>query len=235
MTKEDFSGGGGCNRDTRATWNTGLCEGLSGAPVFSSWIAIYGQVGEVVEELGCSVAFRYKTEETRLGVDQFGVRVTGSESGIFNDVFEERNVGFDASNTEFTKGTVHSLAGGFEVTTGGGELNEHRVVVWSNDSSSVSVSGVEPDAKSGSGSIVSDTAVVGGKSLFRVFSRDPTLDGEAVARDFSLVRNSNFGFVKFLALCYEDLGADKIDAGNTFGDGVFDLNARIHFDEEPFF
>lgn len=235
MTKEDFSGGGGCNRDTRATWNTGLCEGFSGAPVFSSWIAIYGQVGEVVEELGCSVAFRYKAEETRLGVDEFSVRVTRSESGIFNDVFEERNVGFDASNTEFTEGAVHSLAGGFEVTTGGGEFNEHRVVVWSNDSSGVSVSGVKSYAKSGSGTIVSDAAVVGGKPLFRVFSRDPTLDGEAVARDFALGGDSNFGFVKFLALCHEYLRTDKIDAGNAFGDGVFDLNARIHFDEEPFF
>ena len=32
---------------------------------------------------------------------------------------------------------------------------------------------------------------------------------------------------------HEDLGAHEVDAGNLLGDGVFDLNAGVHLDEEP--
>ena len=205
LVKEDFSGGRGCRWDTRAVWDTRLGEGFSRAPIFGSWVAIDGEVGEIVEELGCSVAFWDETEEAWLGVDKFGVCVTGPESRIFNDVFEEGDICFYASNTEFTKGTVHSLTGGFEVTAGGGEFHEHRVVVWGDNSSGVAVSRVETDAKSGSGAIVCNSAVVGGKSFFRVFRRDTALDGKAITGDFCLARDSNFGFVKFIALSHEYL------------------------------
>ncbi len=36
-----------------------------------------------------------------------------------------------------------------------------------------------------------------------------------------------------MALGDEDLRADEVDAGDAFGDGVFDLDAGVHFDEEP--
>ena len=41
-------------------------------------------------------------------------------------------------------------------------------------------------------------------------------------------------FVEFVALGGEDLAADEIDAGDEFGDGVFDLDARVDFDEVEF-
>ena len=40
--------------------------------------------------------------------------------------------------------------------------------------------------------------------------------------------------MQLVALRYENLRAHEVDAGHHFGDSVFDLNARIHFDEIPF-
>ena len=40
------------------------------------------------------------------------------------------------------------------------------------------------------------------------------------------------GLVEGLALGDEDLGADDVDAGHLLGDGVLDLDARVHLDEE---
>ena len=37
-----------------------------------------------------------------------------------------------------------------------------------------------------------------------------------------------------MALGDEDLRADEVDAGDALGDGVLDLDAGVHFDEEPF-
>jgi hypothetical protein len=39
--------------------------------------------------------------------------------------------------------------------------------------------------------------------------------------------------VEGVALGDEDLGADEVEAGDDLGDGVFDLDARVHLDEEP--
>jgi hypothetical protein len=39
--------------------------------------------------------------------------------------------------------------------------------------------------------------------------------------------------VEGVALRDEDLGADEIEAGDDLGDGVLDLDARVHLDEEP--
>jgi hypothetical protein len=47
------------------------------------------------------------------------------------------------------------------------------------------------------------------------------------------VRNGEFLAEEGVALGDEDLRADEIDAGDTLGDGVLDLDARVHLDEEP--
>jgi hypothetical protein len=39
--------------------------------------------------------------------------------------------------------------------------------------------------------------------------------------------------VQRVALRDQDLGADEVEAGDDLGDGVLDLDARVHLDEEP--
>ncbi len=40
--------------------------------------------------------------------------------------------------------------------------------------------------------------------------------------------------VQLVALRDQNLRAHEIEAGDDFGDGVLDLDARVHLDEEPF-
>ncbi len=76
-------------------------------------------------------------------------------------------------------------------------------------------------------------AVVRHELVFRVFRGDPALDGVAVARNVRLLRHVHFRTVQGVSLRDEDLRADEIEAGDHFGDGVLDLDARVHLDEEP--
>lgn len=180
-------------------------EGFGGAPVFGSGVSVDGEVGEVVEEFGGAVAFWDEFEETRLGVDEFGVGIARTEGGILDHVLEERDVCFHATDTEFAEGAVHALAGGLEVTAGGGELDEHGVVIRSDYGSGVAISGIESDAKAGGGTVVGDATVVGCEAFFGVFGGDPALNGEAVAGNVRLRGDADFRFVKFFALGHEDL------------------------------
>ena len=83
-----------------------------------------------------------------MSVDEFGVGVAGAEGLVLDDVLEEGDVGLHAADAELAEGAVHALAGGLEVAAGGGELDEHGVVVGGDDGSGVAVSGVETDAES---------------------------------------------------------------------------------------
>ena len=59
------------------------------------------------------------------------------------------------------------------------------------------------------------------------------MDGEAVARDLRLRREGQFRPVERKPLRDENLRAHQVDAGDDLGDGVLDLDARVHLDEEP--
>ncbi len=230
--EEDFAGAFELDLGL-AAWDAGSGEGFGGAPVFGSGVAVDGDVGEVVEEFGGAVAFGGELEEARLGVDEFGVGVAGAESLVGNDVLEEGNIGLDAADAEFAEGAIGALAGGFEVTAHGGEFDQHGVVVRRDDGTGVAVAGVETDAEAGSGAVVCDAAVVGCEAFLGIFGGDAALDGVAIAGNVFLGGNADLGLVKFVALGDENLGANEVDAGDAFGHGVLDLNARVHFDEEP--
>ena len=159
--------------------------------------------------------------------------VAGAEGLILNDVLKEGDVGLHSANTEFAEGTVHALAGGFEVASHGGELHQHGVIVRSDDGSGVAVAGVEADAVTRSRTVVGNAAVVGCEAFFGIFGGDTALDSEAIAWNVGLRGDSDGGLVKFFALGDENLGTDKVNSGDTFGYGVFNLNAGVHFDEEP--
>ena len=62
--------------------------------------------------------------------------------------------------------------------------------------------------------------------LVRVFRIDPRLDGMAVERDLVLRQRQLF------AERHPQLPFDQVDAGDQFGDGMLDLQPRVHLDEE---
>ena len=51
---------------------------------------------------------------------------------------------------------------------------------------------------------------------------------------FRLLRQAQLRVVQMAALRDQNLRAHQVNAGDDLGDGVLDLDARVHLDEEPF-
>jgi hypothetical protein len=65
-----------------------------------------------------------------------------------------------------------------------------------------------------------------------VFCGDAALHGDAAGFDVILPGDVQRRLVELVALSDEDLAFHQIDAGDHFGDGVLDLDARVDLDEE---
>src|SRR5207237_6372289 len=83
----------------------------------------------------------------------------------------------------------------------------------------------------GRGAIGGKAAVIGDEMVLGVLGGDTALDGHAAGFDLVLLRNIQRRLVELVTFADEDLRLDQVDAGDHFGDGVLDLNARIDFDE----
>ena len=69
--------------------------------------------------------------------------------------------------------------------------------------------------------------------MFGVFGGDAALDGRAVQRDIRLLGKRKRRRVQGVPFGNANLRLHEVDAGDHFGDGVLDLDARIDFDEVP--
>ena len=70
------------------------------------------------------------------------------------------------------------------------------------------------------------------KRLARIFGRDPALQGEAVRHDDVLrTRGRSPDRTAAVPWAIRSLLLDDVQAGDLFGDGVLDLDARIDLDE----
>ena len=153
---------------------------------------------------------------------------------MVDDVFEERDVGFDAADAEFAEGAVHAGASFGKVSAPGGDFDEERVVERGDDGTAVGAGAIEADAEAGGGAIGLNFAVVGDEAVGGIFGGDAALKGGAMEGDFVLGGEVHLGAVQGEALGDLDLAVNDINAGDHLGDGVFDLDAGIDFNEEPF-
>src|SRR4051794_39278814 len=85
--------------------------------------------------------------------------------------------------------------------------------------------GVEADAGAAWGLPFRDRARRGAEAGVGVFGVDAAFDGGAALDDVVLLE------AQLLARGDADLLAYEVNAGDEFGDGVFDLDARVEFDE----
>ena len=116
----------------------------------------------------------------------------------------------------------------------GGHLDEHRVVEGRDDRSGEALGAVEPDAESARRTVGEDFSVIRHELIFGILGGDAALDGVTAAGHLVLHRHADFGAVQRVSLRDEDLGAHQVEAGDDLGDGVLDLDARVHLDEKPF-
>lgn len=151
--------------------------------------------------------------------------LAGAEDGVEHDGVAEWGGGLDTADEVFAEGAAHAIDGDFAGIAVGDEFTDHAIVVGGDGVAAVDM-GVYADAVAAWGVVEGDISWGRSEILPRVFCVDAAFDGPAVA-EFDI-----FLFIlKFLAFSDEDLFFDEVDAGDFFGDAVFDLDTGIHFDE----
>ena len=194
------------------------------------WMAVYGDVGDIGQHLGRTVAALLELEQLGRLVDEFGGVFIAQKRRMFQQVLDEGDVGADPAHPELAQSAVHPGDGHLGRRRLGGDLGQQAVVIARDDPARVSSATVEADAHAGGRAVGGDAAIVGDKIVLRVFGGDAGLQGVAGEGDVLLPRLAR-RFGQRFSLGDEDLGADDVDAGDLFGDGMFDLHAGVYFDE----
>src|SRR3546814_11451719 len=112
-----------------------------------------------------------------------------------------------------------------------------RISDWSSDVCSsdlcaaVSRAAVETNAETGRTAIREQATVVRREAVFRIFGGDAALQRVTIEAHLILRRQRGGGAISGVAdepaFGDADLGLDDVDAGDLFGNRVFDLDARI--------
>ena len=110
----------------------------------------------------------------------------------------------------------------------GDELDEHRVEVRADRGARVRGAAVEPDPGATGRAVGGDDAGVGAEAVGRVLGGDAALQGGAVQPD-AVLGQAEVG--EGLAGGDPDLGLHEVDVRHLLGDGVLDLDPRVHLDE----
>ena len=192
---------------------------------------LYLNFRDVAQHLSGPVTAVLKLKELGGLVDELGVALPGPEAGVGQDVGDEGDVGLDSPDVLLADGPAGLVAGPLEGVVPGGDLHQQGVVVGGDDRPGVGVAAVQPHAEAAAGAVGGDLAGVGGEVVGRILGGDPALDGVAALPQVVLARHADAGIGEGTALGDENLGPDKIHAGDHLGDGVLHLDAGIHLDE----
>ena len=197
-------------------------------------MTIHGDIGDERQQLGGAVAATLAASQLRGLVDEArGVAVI-AEFRMRDHLLQEGEVGGDAANPELTQRAVHARDGLLGRGAPGGDLFQQRIVEPGDHRAGISGAAVETDAEPHRAAISGDAAIVRHELVFRIFGGDPALQSVAVEPDIALRRHARAGAADLLAFDQMNLRLDDVDAGDLFGHGVFDLDARIDFDEVEF-
>ena len=210
-------------------------ERRGNAVALSLRVAVHNHIGEEGKQARGAVAAGLELEERRRGVDERGRRLARGEFRIEDDIFEERNVCLHAANAEFAERAEHSLERHRKGLAARGDLRQKRVVEWRDHTAGRAHAAVEANAETRRASVGDDLAVVRHEFVRRIFGGNAGLDGVAIAGHCVLLRQRELGAVQGRAGGDEDLGAHEVNARDLLGDGVLDLNAGVHLNEEPLF
>ena len=178
-----------------------------------------------------AVAALLYVEELRRLVDELGVALARDEGRVVEYVRDEGDVGLDAADMLLVDGAARLAAHGLEGAVPGGDLDQQAVVVGAYLGAGRRVAAVEAHAEAAAGAVGHNLAVVGREVVLRILSRDAALDGVAVHVEVALFFKPYLRVSDRRSLGYEYLRAHYVDAGDHFGDGVLDLDARVHLDE----
>ena len=190
--------------------------------------AIDGNVSEVRQQLLGTVLGLQKGEERRSIINERSPAVTGDEGLVSEERSQEGNVGLDSADSELDEGTEDLSPGNLEGRAVASALDQHGVVMGSDDGTGETVTTVKTDSVTASRSVDLNLSGVGLEVLAGVLGGDTALDGISTGGDAVLGKTE---LLKGGASGDLDLSGNDIDTGNLLGDGVLDLDSGVDLDE----
>ena len=150
---------------------------------------------------------------------------------MFQQVFDERDVGRHTPHTKFAQRAVHAGNGFFRCRGPCRYFGQKRVIKAGDDAASISRAAVQSNAHTCRRSIGRDATVVWNEVIQWIFCGDAGLKRVTIQAHVFL---GCFAcrFFDCFAFRNQDLSLHNIDAGDFFCHGMFDLDARVDFDEE---
>ena len=187
-------------------------------------------IRDIGQDLCGSVPARLEIEELWRLVDELRVVFVVQKRRVFQQVFDKGDVSRHAADPEFAQCTIHSRNRCVRCRCPSGDLLQERVVIARDNGTGIGCPTVQPDAHTRGPAIRGDATIVGDEIVRWVLGRDPALDRMTRKLDLVLACRSRRFFKRF-AFGDQNLGAHNVDAGDFFGHGMLDLNARVDLDE----
>lgn len=190
--------------------------------------AVDGDVSKIGQQLLGTVLATNEVKELRGIINKGSPAVAVDEGGVGEKRGKERDICLDASDTELDQGTEDLSTSNFIGRAVACALDQHGVVVRSNDSAGKAVATIQTNTVTTGRSVDLDLAGVRTELLSRVFCGDTALDGKATGGN-AILGQSKLG--KSGAGSNLDLSGNNINAGNFFSDGVLNLDTGVDFNE----
>src|SRR5277367_2226057 len=221
-------------RDISWNWRGGMCLArscISCTPAAASArasdksdsVGWPGVASRMAYRAGNNLASALLRCDSQRTVKKMSVEFPGDEIRVRQDFFVQRDGGLDALYYETFEGTVHSGYGFGAVVAVGDYFGNQRIVIRRDHRVGVA-GGVHANARA-AGNAEGGDATRGGDKGLGIFGVNAAFDGVAAKFDGAeYVR-------KLFTRSYANLRFHQVHAGDHFGDRMFDLNARVHFDE----
>ena len=190
-----------------------------------------GLLGDVVEHLGSSVFAALDLEQGRGLVNELGVTLARAEGLILQNVGDKGDVGLDTADMDLTDRAQRLGADTVKGGIPGCHLDQQGIIIRRNNGACTGCGFIHTDTETAGDTVTGNTACIRSKVVGGIFCRNTALDGKTVLVYILLGIDTDHGIRQRPAFRDQDLGTDKVDAGDHFRDRMLDLDTGIHLDE----
>ncbi len=156
--------------------------------------------------------------------EKAGVEIAGLPFRVGEEAFEKSEIRDGARDDVFGESAAHASGGGGAIGRPDGELGEERVIFEGDGPAGIDAA-IHAHAGARWFVIAGDGAGTRKEVVFRIFGINAAFESGAGPANVLLTKSER------LPGGNANLPVDEIDAGDPFGNGVFDLEAGVHFEE----
>ena len=149
---------------------------------------------------------------------------------MFEQIFDKGDIGTDTADAKLAQRTVHTGDGFFWGGRPCGDFHQKRVVISRDHTAGIGCAAIKPNAHAGGAAIGGDASIIRNEVILRIFGGNAGLQGMTVQFDIILACFAGC-FGQRLAFRDQNLRLNNINAGDLFGDRMFDLYSWVDFNE----